>query len=104
MPKRNAFLSAVDRRANRIVADSRHVHTQMCKDAAFLAANAVFNMGPSRAPEFSKAFDEALKEIALMTINDGKDDKELWHTKDTIDKELSRICGENFVPWDDRYR
>lgn len=104
MPKRNAFLSAVDRRANQIVADSRHVHTQMCKGAAFLAANAVFNMGPSRAPEFSKAFDEALKEIALLAVKDGKDDKELWKTKDTVDKEMERICGENFVPWDERYR
>lgn len=100
MRKRNAFLSAVSNQ----VAASRHIHSQMCKDAALLAANKVFNMGPSRAPEFSEAFDEALRDIAVMTIKDGKDDKQLWYTKEKVDRELKRICGEHFVPWEDRYR
>lgn len=100
MAKRNAFLSAVSNQ----VAASQHIHSQMCKDAAFLAANKVFNMGPGRVEKFSEAFDEALREIAIMTIKDGKHDKELWHTKDTLDRRMKQICGEHFVPWEERYQ
>ena len=104
MPKRNAFLSAVEKEANRIVAATRHIQTQMCLDAAMIAANEVFNMGPTRCQEFASAFSEALKTIAETTIKDGKDDKELWYTKDSLDKRLVKICGEHFVPWEERYQ
>lgn len=39
-----------------------------------------------------------------MTVADGKTDRELWHTKDTLDQRLRQICGENFQPWEERYR
>lgn len=101
--KNNAFLAAVDRQANRIIMETRHIHTQMCLDAAMIAANSVFNMGPSRCQDFANAFSEALQEIAQMTVKDGKSDKELWHTKESLDKTLQKICGENFDPWEVRY-
>lgn len=84
-------------------AESRRVHTQMCLDAAMIAANEVFNMGPSRAKAFADAFSSALTEIATMTISDGKTDKELWFTKSKLDERLKRICGENFQSWEERY-
>lgn len=103
MPKNNAFLAAVDWQANRIIMETRHIHTQMCLDAAMIAANEVFNMGPTRCLDFVKAFNQALSEIANMTVEDGKTDKELWKTKDALDKTLKKICGENFEPWEVRY-
>lgn len=103
MAKRSAFMISVDARANQIVRERQHVHTQMCLDAAMIAENQVFSMGPTRCRDFAAAFSETLKTIAEIAVKDGKDDKELWHTKDTVDKELKRICGENFVPWEERY-
>ena len=85
-------------------AESRRVHTQMCLDAAMIAANEVFNMGPTRAKTFADAFSSALKEIATMTVQDGKSDKQLWFTKAKLDERLKQICGENFQPREERYR
>lgn len=104
MPKNNAFLSMVAKEVDRQVSASRMLTIQMCLDAATIAANEVFNMGPTRAPDFVQAFNEAISSIAEMTIEDGKTDKELWFTKNKLDERLKKICGENFVPWKERYQ
>ena len=101
--KRSGYLQRVRQDVNRQLMESRHIHTQMCLDAAMIAANSVFNMGPTRCLDFVQAFNQALSEIAQMTIEDGKEDKELWKTKDALDNELKRICGEHFEPWEVRY-
>lgn len=99
MPKRNAYLASVQAG----IAASRHIHTQMCMDAAMIAANDVFNMGPTRCTDFANAFSEALNTIAKTTVDDAKSDKSLWYTKDKLDERLKKICGEHFVPWEVRY-
>lgn len=99
MARRNAYLASVQAG----IAASRHIHTQMCMDAAMIAANEVFNMGPTRCKDFANAFSEALNTIARTTVEDGKTDKSLWYTKDKLDERLKKICGEHFVPWKDRY-
>ncbi len=73
---------------------------QMAKDAAFLAAAETFHMGPGRVPAFSAAFDQALHDIAAMTVEDTKD---MEYTKTKLDQRLRQICGEHFVPWEERY-
>ena len=102
--KRSGYLHRIQRDVNRQLSESRSIHTQMCLDAAMIAANEVFNMGPSRAKTFADAFSSALKEIATMTVQDGKSDKQLWFTKAKLDERLKQICGENFQPWEERYR
>lgn len=97
--KRSGFMRAVTAQ----VANARAVHTQMCLDAAMIAANEVFNMGPTRCEDFACAFTEALNEIAHMTVNDAKGDKDLWYTKAKVDDRLKKICGDKFAPWDERY-
>lgn len=104
MPKNNAFLSMVAKEVDRQVSAYRMLTIQMCLDAATIAANEVFNMGPTRAPEFVQAFNEAISSIAEMTIEDGKTDKELWFTKNKLDERLKKICGDNFRPWKERYQ
>lgn len=101
--KRSGYLQRVRRDVNRQLMESRSIHTQMCLDAAMIAANEVFNMGPTRAKTFAEAFSSALTEIATMTISDGKSDKELWFTKSKLDERLKQICGENFQSWEVRY-
>lgn len=99
--KRSGYLQRVRKDVNRQLAESRSVHTQMCLDAAVIAANEVFNMGPSRAPAFSAAFSQALVEIAEMTVSDTPD---MEYTKTKLDQRLKQICGDNFQPWEERYR
>lgn len=101
--KRSGYLQRVRQDINRQLMESRSIHTQMCLDAAMIAANEVFNMGPSRAKAFADAFSSSLSDIATMTVSDGKSDKELWFTKSKLDERLKQICGDNFQPWEVRY-
>ena len=70
-------------------------------DAALIAANDVLQLGPGRAKEFADAYSQALTEIANMAVDDTKD---LEYSKAKLDERLKQICGENFVPWEGRYR
>lgn len=99
--KRSGYLQRLQIDVNRQLAESRAIHTQMCLDAAVIAANEVFNMGPSRAPAFSAAFSQALVEIAEMTVSDTPD---MEYTKTKLDQRLKQICGDNFQPWEERYK
>jgi len=76
---------------------------QMCIDAAFMAANDVFQMGPGRCEQFGLAIVGYLNEICSMMIEDGKSDKDLVYTQEKIDQRLKKICGEKFQPWEERY-
>lgn len=98
---KNALAKRINRAVRVGVVDGRAIHTQMCLDAAMMAANDVFNMGPSRCESFRAAYSKYLSEIATMGIQDTSD---LEYTKDTIDRRLQQICGDKFVPWDERYR
>lgn len=102
--KRSGYLQRVRQDVNRQLMESRSIHTQMCLDAAMIAANEVLQLGPGRAKAFCDAFSTAITEIATMTVADGKTDRELWHTKDALDQRLRQICGEHFQPWEERYR
>ena len=76
---------------------------QLAQDAAMIAANEVLQMGPGRAKEFAMAFTEAVNDIGVMMFEDQQDDKEFVYTKARVDRRLKEICGENFVPWEERY-
>lgn len=102
--KRSGYLQRVRQDVNRQLMESRSIHTQMCLDAALIAANETLQLGPGRAKAFCDAFSATLSEIANMTVADGKTDRELWHTKDTLDQRLRQICGEHFQPWEARYK
>lgn len=102
--RQSDYLQRVRRDVDRQLAESRQICIQMCLDAAMIAANEVFNMGPTRAKAFADAFSSSLNEIATMTVSDGKTDKELWFTKSKLDERLKQICGEHFQPWEVRYK
>ena len=76
---------------------------QLAQDAAMIAANEVLQMGPDRAPEFAAAMRDVVNEIADVMLKDQKDDEKFAYTRGMVDRRLKKICGENFVPWEERY-
>lgn len=76
---------------------------QIAQDAAMIAANEVLQMGPGRAPEFAAEMRDVVNEIAGVMLDDQKDDEKFAYTRGVIDRRLKKICGENFVPWEERY-
>lgn len=76
---------------------------QLAQDAAMIAANEVLQMGPGRAPEFASKMREVVNEIADVMLTDQKDDEKFVYTRGVVDRRLKKICGEHFVPWEERY-
>lgn len=93
--------NAYAKRLNAKRADRTMFLTQMCKDAALIAANEALGMGEGRCMAFSKAFDRVFNEIVHICMEDTSD---IEYTKDVIDRQLKAICGKHFSPWEDRYK
>ena len=76
---------------------------QIARDAAMIAANEVLQMGPKRAPDFAAVMRDTVNEIAGVMLADQKDDEKFAYTRGVVDRRLKKICGEHFVPWEERY-
>ena len=78
--------------------------TQMCCDAAMIAANEVLKLGPGRAKAFHTAYVKAVNQLAGMVDDDAKYDPEFVYAKTKIDEKIRSIVGdENFDLWEKRY-
>ena len=76
---------------------------QLAQDAAMIAANEVLQMGPGRSLDFANKMREVVNEIADVMPADQKDDEKFAYTRGVVDRRLKKICGEHFVPWEERY-
>ena len=102
--KRSGYLQRVQNDVNRQLAESRSVHTQMCLDAAMIAAHDVLQLGPGRAEDFCIAYCEAINDMARRVVDDQMDDPEFVYAKAKIDEQIRAIVGpEKFAPWEVRY-
>ena len=101
--KKNPMLAKIDAKHQAEMRATRLFAVQQSKDMMLLAANRAFGFGPERAKQLGDAFDEVWHEFATMTVEDAKDDKEIWYAKDKLDAALRAVCGEHFIPWDERY-
>lgn len=77
---------------------------QQSSDGAVMAAEDVFGCTEEQAVEFIAAHMENVNKMSHMAVVEDKDDPDMWWTKDTIDRRIRKIVGENnFQPWDQRY-
>lgn len=97
---KNALAKRITRAVHRGVVEGKATHTQMCLDAASMAANDVFHMGPKTAPLFAAAYSKYIGKIARTAIEDTPDMEYTWAK---IDERLQQIYGENFQPHEVRY-
>lgn len=104
MGKPNDFLSRIQRAHEHEMREQRRFVLQQCKDMMLIAANEAFGFGADRLKRLSDAYDEVFLEYARVVVDDAKSDKEIWYTKEKFDQRLREICGEHFIPWDERYK
>ena len=93
-------------RVRELVAEQTRARVMIAFDAALIACNKTFHMGPGRAAEFSGNYHEAMEWLASLYIADCDDngDDRLEYAKAKRDELLLRIVGpENFVPFDKAY-
>ncbi len=97
------FDALVKEEAMKVYNDRVERLQQMFVDAAFIAANKVLKMGPGRCEEFGNEMINSINELARMVVDDAKDDPAFEYAKAQIDRQLKRICGDKFEPWEVRY-
>ena len=104
MAKKSGYLERMQAKNAADISFHRKFTMQWCADAAILAANEVFQRRGKKLVEFFNAFVRYSHEIAEMTLDDAKGDKTLEYTKYKLDERLKELLGEDFQPWDERYR
>ena len=104
MPKQSAYLKRLQLNKALAIERDRLFTMQWCADAAILAANEVFKRKGDKLVEFALAMQRYSQEIAGLTLEDAKDDKDIEYTKAKVDAALKDILPEErFQPWDERY-
>ena len=102
--RQSGYRQRVRQDVNRQLSESRSIHTQMCLDAAMIAAHDVLQLGPGRAEDFCIAYREAINDMARRVVDDQMDDPEFVYAKAKIDEMIKSIVGpEKFAPWEVRY-
>ena len=106
MGSKNQVAIIANRMASAIVAEQTRARIALGFDAAIIAANKVFHLGPGRAAAFANAYNEAMEWLAELYISDCKEnrDKQMEYGKGKRDELILKIVGpENFVPFDSCY-
>lgn len=114
MAKQNPMLSRIEAkyaaeyelkyakaRANHLI--QMDMTLQQASDAAMMAIDDVFDVNEYSAEKFHLAHIDYVNQMAHLMLEDYKDDREMSHTKEDIDRRLKQIVGDNFVPWEERY-
>ena len=103
MAKQSGYLQRLQQQRASDIKFHRYFTMQWCADAAILAANEVFQRKGKKLVEFHNAFIKYAHEIAEMTLDDAKGDRDLEYTKAKIDERMQELLGEDFQPWEERY-
>lgn len=80
---------------------TREIERQMMWDAVTIALNDEFGFGKERILKLLKAVEKRREDIARLFIGDTKD---MEYAKSVLDRRLKEICGDEFLPWEERYK
>ena len=81
----------------------RRFAIQFCMDGVAIGLNEHLGLEGQELVDCMNTIGHWVMEIARLTVDDAKDDKEIVYTKDQVDKRLQSILPpENFAPWEVR--
>jgi hypothetical protein len=102
MAKRNSFLDRIAREQEAEINLARRQTRVYMLDMVTVALGRM-GFREARFKKFDEALTAACEDYGKMILDDVKNDKDLWYSKDKLDAELKRYVGDLFVPYDDRY-
>lgn len=102
MAKRNSFVDRLARERNADIAVNRRLARTYMLDMVTIALGRL-GWRESRFKKFDEALTAACEDYGKLILDDSKDDKDIWYSKDKLDEELKRYVGGLFVPYDERY-
>ena len=103
MAKPSAFLQRMEAKHQQNMRLQRLFTIQQCDDMMLITLGQDFGFGPKRAMVAMLPFRETYRSFAQLCVEDADGDQELAYTKESIDRELRRIMGDGFRPWEERY-
>ena len=103
MAKPSAFVVKMQAEAKREIRKQRLFTLQQCEDIMLIMLGREFQFGPIRGKKAREAYREVFREYCAEAIADDRDDPQLNYTKGCMDRELEKILGDEFVPWEARY-
>ena len=102
--KQSGFLAKIEARHKRELAEAElntlRFTRQVMSDATAIALNDVLGLGADRIKKVLDAISENYSDIADLVNNDTDDQEYSWSA---LDRKLKQICGEYFVPFEERY-
>lgn len=103
--KQSGFLAKIEARHKREMEEvelaTLRFTRQVMLDAMCIALNEVCGFGADRIKRVVDAVSERYADLADL-INNDTDDQDYSWTK--LDQKLKQICGEHFVPFEERYK
>lgn len=103
MGKQSGFLRRVQENQRQNMHLQRLFTIQQCEDMALITLGQDFGFGEKRATEFLEKYRETFEAYASLCLENAKGDANMDYTKGCIDRELARIMGSAFQPWEVRY-
>ena len=100
MSKQNSFLARIEARKEAEKLQTLRFTRQVMMDCMAIALNDVCGFGADRIKKVVDAVSENYCEFADIVNADTADQEYAWAK---MDRKLSQICGEYFVPWEERY-
>ena len=103
MAKPSAFLQRLEAQRRHDMELQRLFTIQQCEDMMLITLGQDFGFGEKRATEFLEKYRETFEAYASLCLENAKGDANMDYTKGCIDRELARIMGSAFQPWEVRY-
>ena len=100
--KTSGFLQALQQQQCRRDDEVRHHARVFQMDMVTLALGRL-GWREAKFREFDRVLAEVSEEFCSGLLDDAKTDKDIWYTKDTLDRELKQYVGKLFKPYDERY-
>ena len=102
MTKQSGFLRAIQAEQARREADARH-HARVFQMDMVTIALGRMGFREKRFAELDKVLSQVAEEYSNQILDDAKEDKDIWYSKDLLDRELKQYVGNLFVPYNERY-
>ena len=99
--KQSAFLARLEAQKEREKLATLRFTRQLMIDCSTVALNNVFGFGADRLKKFADEVARVYENYADLINEDTADEEYSW---ESLDKKLKQICGENFTPWEERYK
>lgn len=98
--KKSGFLARMDAQKERENLATLRFTRQLITDVSVIALNSAFGFGAERLKKFCDEMGRVYEEYADLWNADTHDTE---YSRAKLDEKLRQICGEYFVPWEERY-